>query len=316
MDPSDLFQLLAQGFPELGDVVRREVESLLKARDTSNHSMPGSQKDCLFAAIEAYVSLVLSLLPKLAERLANGSLMFDYINRQMAEVDEATDFSDFTHITLLSEKQRGLRLLVERLQGIVDDFNNNKTPFTPTLPRSSAPPQPFNSFSASPPFVSTPSTQRYLVGTPLGLHSHSVTKISGSPSNFDLGSSAFDIVGPGVSPSASSPQRGSGFPDTSSDRQRLVPLSLGGLSELAQRGKGQHTCPQAFQCTKGGVNADGSMVIFERNSAFRAHLQKHEKPFKCDLPGCANHSGFARIDQLLRHKAMARHGQHNKADAL
>jgi hypothetical protein len=38
-----------------------------------------------------------------------------------------------------------------------------------------------------------------------------------------------------------------------------------------------------------------------------AHLLRHEKVFKCDLPGCTNTKGFARIDQLERHKREVKH---------
>ncbi|KAI8625003.1 hypothetical protein F5Y19DRAFT_451951 [Xylariaceae sp. FL1651] len=76
---------------------------------------------------------------------------------------------------------------------------------------------------------------------------------------------------------------------------------------LSRRGKGSYTCPYGVQCTKGGVADDGTLVILERNSAFRAHLQKHMKPFRCDLPGCKNTKGFARIDQLKRHKEIVTH---------
>jgi hypothetical protein len=54
-------------------------------------------------------------------------------------------------------------------------------------------------------------------------------------------------------------------------------MELGDIAGLCQRGKGAHTCPHAFQCAKGGVNADGTMVIFERNSAFRYALPPAEK---------------------------------------
>ena len=78
-------------------------------------------------------------------------------------------------------------------------------------------------------------------------------------------------------------------------------------TNLTSRGSGHHTCPQGLSCTKGGVNAEGALVVFERNSAFRAHLEKHEKTYKCDIPGCTNTKGFARIDQLRRHKETVRH---------
>lgn len=37
-------------------------------------------------------------------------------------------------------------------------------------------------------------------------------------------------------------------------------------------------------------------------------MAKHDKPFKCDLPFCPNNGvGFARPDQLERHKAQVKH---------
>lgn len=39
----------------------------------------------------------------------------------------------------------------------------------------------------------------------------------------------------------------------------------------------------------------------------RAHQDKHERCFLCDIPGCTNKTGFARIGQLNRHKQIVRH---------
>src|SRR5271169_2672281 len=36
--------------------------------------------------------------------------------------------------------------------------------------------------------------------------------------------------------------------------------------------------------------------------SLRAHIMRHERMFRCDIPGCTNTKGFARIDQLERHK--------------
>lgn len=40
-------------------------------------------------------------------------------------------------------------------------------------------------------------------------------------------------------------------------------------SSISTRGTGKYSCPLGTRCTKGGVKADGSMVIFVRNSGFR-----------------------------------------------
>lgn len=59
-------------------------------------------------------------------------------------------------------------------------------------------------------------------------------------------------------------------------------------STLAFRGKGRHICPHARngECTKGGTGEDGSVVIFERNSAFR-YVNQSPCPICCiRIPVC------------------------------
>ncbi|KAK4171057.1 hypothetical protein QBC36DRAFT_340682 [Triangularia setosa] len=82
------------------------------------------------------------------------------------------------------------------------------------------------------------------------------------------------------------------------------------LQELSSRGRGigPYICPLGETCRKGGVESNGRMRLFKRNSDFKAHLEKHEKRFKCDLPGCPKpERGFARADQLERHKQKVVH---------
>jgi len=72
-------------------------------------------------------------------------------------------------------------------------------------------------------------------------------------------------------------------------------------------GKASYTCTLGSNCQKGGVNPDGSLVVFERNSEYRSHMSKHAKPYRCNLPGCPNVKGFARQDQLKRHQSTVPH---------
>lgn len=99
------------------------------------------------------------------------------------------------------------------------------------------------------------------------------------------------------------------------------------MESLKQRGKGNYTCPKGLRCEKGGVE-NGQLVLFDRNSAFllvnvalhlwasltnlssRQHLNKHRRPWVCELPGCPNplkKRKFARRDGLERHKATVKH---------
>ncbi|KJZ78616.1 hypothetical protein HIM_02007 [Hirsutella minnesotensis 3608] len=40
------------------------------------------------------------------------------------------------------------------------------------------------------------------------------------------------------------------------------------MEALRQRGKGTYSCPKAYQCKKGGVDKEGNLVVFDRNSSF------------------------------------------------
>lgn len=40
------------------------------------------------------------------------------------------------------------------------------------------------------------------------------------------------------------------------------------MEALRQRGKGNYTCPKSYQCKKGGVDKEGNLVVFDRNSSF------------------------------------------------
>lgn len=40
------------------------------------------------------------------------------------------------------------------------------------------------------------------------------------------------------------------------------------MEALRQRGKGSYYCPKGLRCDKGGVDKDGNLVLFDRNSSF------------------------------------------------
>ncbi|KAG6036657.1 hypothetical protein E4U41_005565 [Claviceps citrina] len=82
------------------------------------------------------------------------------------------------------------------------------------------------------------------------------------------------------------------------------------MDALRQRGKGVYLCPKGLKCDKGGVDKDGNLVVFDRNSSFAQHCNKHRKPWRCDVPGCPNppkKRRFARRDGLERHKTTVKH---------
>ncbi|KAK5199639.1 hypothetical protein LTR92_000180 [Exophiala xenobiotica] len=59
------------------------------------------------------------------------------------------------------------------------------------------------------------------------------------------------------------------MPDTYAPTYAGRPAIHSDSKTLSSRGKGKHVCHYGHNCDKGGVQPDGSLVVFERNSAFR-----------------------------------------------
>ncbi|KJK74533.1 hypothetical protein H634G_10166 [Metarhizium anisopliae BRIP 53293] len=58
---------------------------------------------------------------------------------------------------------------------------------------------------------------------------------------------------------------GSGSEDSSDDDEQFQSIDM---EALRQRGKGVYFCPKGMKCDKGGVDKDGNLVVFDRNSSF------------------------------------------------
>ena len=154
---------------------------------------------------------------------------------------------------------------------MVEEFNNSATiPKQPPIAtQSPAPPQRFGSYPASPPLSAlSPSIASPLDVTPLEIHPYSFPSIPDSPGIFNEGLDVPAGITYNISTSMDTPRWD---PESSGMalEQSSTSMGLVDANHLGQRGKGRHTCPHAFRCTKGGLNADGTMVIFERNSTFR-----------------------------------------------
>lgn len=57
----------------------------------------------------------------------------------------------------------------------------------------------------------------------------------------------------------------SGSDESSDDDEQFQSIDM---EALRQRGKGVYFCPKGAKCDKGGVDKDGNLVIFDRNSSF------------------------------------------------
>ncbi|KAM5346714.1 hypothetical protein ACJ41O_009719 [Fusarium nematophilum] len=105
----------------------------------------------------------------------------------------------------------------------------------------------------------------------------------------------------------SPPGNASGSDDSDDEDEQFAKIDM---DALKQRGKGSYYCPLGHRCDKGGVDKEGKLVLFDRNSSFAQHCNKHRKPWRCDVPGCPNppkKRKFARRDGLERHKATVKH---------
>lgn len=59
-----------------------------------------------------------------------------------------------------------------------------------------------------------------------------------------------------------------GDDDGSSDESDLEIFGDINMEALQTRGKGEHMCPKGRRCDKGGVDREGRLVVFDRNSSF------------------------------------------------
>ncbi|KAK7905479.1 hypothetical protein LTR67_000201 [Exophiala xenobiotica] len=64
------------------------------------------------------------------------------------------------------------------------------------------------------------------------------------------------------------------MPDTYAPTYAGRPATHSDSKNLSSRGKGKHVCHYGHNCDKGGVQPDGSLVVFERNSAFSINLSE------------------------------------------
>jgi hypothetical protein len=114
----------------------------------------------------------------------------------------------------------------------------------------------------------------------------------------------------GDQPDEASPKSestGSDDSDSDDDDEQFQQIDM---NALRQRGRGSYYCPKGIRCEKGGVDDDGNLKRFDRNSSFIQHCNKHRKPWRCELPGCPNppkKRKFARRDGLIRHKNHVKH---------
>jgi hypothetical protein len=71
--------------------------------------------------------------------------------------------------------------------------------------------------------------------------------------------------------------------DDYSDENQFAGINM---KALKQRGKGKYYCPRGHHCDKGGVDKQGNLVLFDRNSSFAyvviiPHPAHGDEPSNC-----------------------------------
>ncbi|EXJ92218.1 hypothetical protein A1O3_00768 [Capronia epimyces CBS 606.96] len=251
-------------------------------------SPPDSESGCLLADIGDYLVRCIVVLSRVAEELADGVHVRRYATAGIEYMEEGSGFSDLGLLSYMDNKHKSLRQLAASIRLAAEEAETH-------WQQSQKPPEITRELgrrlrSSNSPVNTNHSAQMGDIG-------HASAGYAGGPSQpryAGLASgtaTALDTV--------DSPNSDDSVYDTIQDCLREL--------SSTPRGKGEHVCPLGTRCSKGGVSADGTLIRFERNSAFKAHLQKHEKSYKCDIPGCKNKKGFARIDQLRRHQEIVPH---------
>jgi len=240
---------------------------------------------CLLADIGEYLIRCIRTLSQLADELAQGQHINLYATQTIDDMNYDTDFSDLGLLDYFDNKHASLKSLASQLQVAAQDLDIG-------WQHSPKPPQ------ASTRLQKRPSRYSQRVEARADMDSALAPFGMGASSSRDVAYDR-DYLLEGHEPAENLETPGSD--DSIHDKIQEL------LSSLSSRGKGRHVCPFHSACRKGGVHRDGTVVIFKRNSAFRSHLEKHEKLYKCELPGCKNGSGFARKDQLRRHQETVPH---------
>ncbi|KAK6515744.1 hypothetical protein TWF281_004334 [Arthrobotrys megalospora] len=322
--------------PEVAELLESEL-SLAKTRIARRRARTREFTGDLLADSGDLITYLLELLDEVATNISRGNKMRLYLDRKVNNWDDETDLTDLDSAHHLNVRRLAFIKICEELKTTSTNINQL---WETTLSRTQPDPPPpsfrhSHTLSPGPRRSSVPSSSRsHSQGSPLDsslyprvesrhtFHqpNHYIQTSPPAPLYNDwqptedfsdladseghneedtseyLDLESFEDMDVDRSGAAYQVRRGPTSPSTSLSSPGTDPSF-----DLDRRGTGNYTCPEGMHCKKGGVYGD-DLVIFRRNCEFKRHLQKHEKPFKCDEPGCPNKSGFARSDQLRRHK--------------
>jgi len=238
-----------------------------------------------------------------------GDQLIQYGTSRIHKMEEDTDFSDLKHLDYLHDKHLLLKSFANELGKTVSTFEDQWR-------RSAEPPfgiperHSYSALDASP-ISDTSIDEEGFRTTPSSSSSEGKSDSPHPVSRYSRPSVAIQTYSEGAEeerdPVYTTSSRSHVFNQNPvPDQIQLHDEVRNLIDSLAQRGTGRHICPYGASCNKGGIK-DGKFLVFERNSAFRAHLLKHERMYICNMPYCTAKGGFARIDQLKRHQTFVSH---------
>lgn len=221
--------------------------------------------DCLLTDIGEYLCRATAVLARLAHRMANGDHIHTYTQLKINQMNAQTDLSELGNLDQMTSKHSILMFDVEQTPSRVPiltlDSNlaerlrvaekDTTRAWRAASHASAGGGSLGNTFLKEP----APMLRR------LDEQSSAATASTRVMPDMD-GQQSMHAHGP--STEAIDPSGEGARAEISTD---AVISTL--LQEINHRGKGVHYCPCGPACKKGGVAADGSVVLFERNSAFK-----------------------------------------------
>jgi hypothetical protein len=185
----------------------------------------------------------MGVLSQISASLTNGPHISDYIESYIKSVTKDDDFSDTSVVTFLDQKLRLLQY---------GPWNHSQTMLILIEARN---------LSTEPDRVSNTCEE---IWSSRPLHQPGWKLPSHAQLHCQPATPAGSYFTPG-----SRPLHQGAMPDTYAPTYAGRPATHSDSKNLSSRGKGKHVCHYGHNCDKGGVQPDGSLVVFERNSAFR-----------------------------------------------
>ncbi|UNI22672.1 hypothetical protein JDV02_008537 [Purpureocillium takamizusanense] len=287
---SSVFDSGLDGFssPYLDEIVRNSISHAMDTLDISAPSPGPPSASDLLNDMGDYCSRTAMMWALVTENLLKGPHLEQAARRAHERSCTDSGMSDLSEVARIDVDIARLR----KIRDLSIEFSHQvQATWRPQTPTMSSPPR--SQAASISPFLDT---KMSLAGKSLSISSEGESRAfkarkllpdSHAQSQTDLGQRSDE--------------------SDESDDELFLDIDM---DALRQRGKGTYSCPKGTRCKKGGVDKEGNLIIFDRNSSFAQHCNKHRKPWRCDIAGCPNppkKRRFARRDGLERHKATVKH---------